>query len=351
MNRYRIELFNRADLTFSGMAECDEPEINIDYLVQSQSTVVCPGEVVANNGDFAQVRINGKLYFQGIVVDANFDGVRTEITLNQMSEILNTEVFADVTLLKTQTIETWMTNILNALFAGSDVSERLPGFTIVSLSSTNGTHTASDNGVYNVYDLAVSFFKVYGVILDLSFDYMSRTVQCEMHGVSDMAYKFDLAVSDVLEYEIQSSLSPDAPNKMIIHEDGNSSNTVTYYWHPTDFSGTVDTDASTNRVIPVKTRCETITVNEGETFLSAAYSTAVNALYTTRYDDLISVVVRADSLLFGDWQIGQLFALYANGKEYNTMLTGIHKESMSSISLTFGYVRKRLTQILKMKGV
>ena len=350
MNRYRIELFNRTGMSFSGMAECSEPDINIDYLVSSQSKVTCPGEVIANNGDFAQIKINGKMYFQGIVVDANFDGLRTEITLNQLSEVLNTEVFANVELLKTQTIEVWMTNILNGLFNGNDESENLPNFVVIQKSSTYGTHAASDKGIYNVYDLAVSFFKVYGVILDFEFDYMARTFTCTMHSVSETTNKYDLNVTDVLEYEIQSSLSNDSPNKMIIHDKDNASNTVTYYWHPTEFSGTIDTDSTTNRVIPVKTRCEVVELQEGERFSDVAYSSAENTLYSSRYDDLISATVRADSMLFNDWHIGQLFTLYANGKEYHTMLTGIHKDSMSSIQLTFGYVRKRLTQILKMKG-
>lgn len=348
MNRYRIELFDRS-LQFKLMAECGEPDINIDYLVSSQSTVSCPGKVVATSGDFAQIRINGKIYFQGIVVDANYDNYRTEITLNQLSELMNTEAFADVSLLASQTIEQWMTDILNGMFAGSDAFANLPGFTVTADSATSGTHTASDSGSYNVYDLAVSFFKVYGVIIDFSFNYMSQTVACRMHGVSESSLKFDLNVSDVLEYEIQSSLGDNSPNKMIIRQDG-TENVITYYWHPTDFSGTVDTDASQNRVVPVKTRCEKIMLTEGETFETASYNAAVNVLYNTRYDDLINVTVRADSMLINDWAIGQLFTLYANGSEYNTMLTGIHKESMSSISLTFGYVRKRLTQILKMKG-
>lgn len=350
MNRYRIELFNRTDMSFAGMAECEEPDINIDYLVSSQSTVTCPKEVTSNNGDFAQVRINGKIYFQGIVVDANFDGIRTEITLNQMTEVLNTEVFADVYLLKTQSIEVWLSDILSRTFNGTDEAERLPNFSIVRNSSTSGTHTASDDGVYNLYELVVSFFKVYGVILDFDFDYMTRSITCTMHSVSTMSYNFDLNVTDVLEYEIQSSLSSDAPNKMIVRDQDNAANSITYYWHPTDFSGTIDTDGTTNRVIPVKTKCEVVQVEEGETFENAAYASAEGTLYSSRYDDLITVTVRAESALFTDWQVGQLFTLHANGKAYSTMLTAIHKDSMSSIQLTFGYVRKRLTQILKMKG-
>ena len=162
-------------------------------------------------------------------------------------------------------------------------------------------------------------------------------------------WKLNLAVSDVSSYDVQKSIDADSPNKMVIKNEEDLSQSLTYYWHPTDFSGTVDTDASTNRVIPVKTQCDTVQLEEGDTFAAASYARAEEILYQTRYDDLIVVTVRADSKLVTNWQIGQQYTLYDHGDTYNTLLTGIHAQSMASIELTFGYVRKRLTQILKMR--
>ena len=349
MKRYRFEVFARSDLSFVGFAEASEPDIYIDALVSSDSKVACPGLFTASRGDFAQIRIDGKVYFQGIISDWSYDGRQTEFTLMQLTELLNTETFADVSLLKSQTIETWMSNLLSSVFNGTDVSARLPGFTLTSASSTNGTHAATDNGAYNPYELLVSFFKVYGVILDISFDYNTRSVNFAFDCVQLHVYKLDLSVSDVLEYEIEPSIENDSPNKVVIKDQDNPANILTYYWHPTDFSGTVDTDASTNRVIPVKTQCDTVQLEEGETFAAASYARAEEILYQTRYDDLIVVTIRADSKLVTNWQIGQQYTLYDHGDTYNTLLTGIHSQSMASIELTFGYVRKRLTQILKMR--
>lgn len=350
MNKYRIEIFNRADLSFESFAECSEPDINIDFLVSAQSSVSCPGQVTGKIGDFAQIRINGRVYYQGVISDLNFDGSKTEITLQQLSDILKTEVFADVELLSSQTIETWFKNLLTATFNGPDPSANLPGLIVLTQSATNGSHAATNDGVYNLYDLAVSFFKVYGVILDISFDYMARSVSFVFRSVSDTILKLDLSVSDITEYEIQPSLVSDSPNKIIIQDENEPTNVITYYWHPTEFSGTIDTDPSVNRIIPVIQQCEKISVDEGETFTDAAYAKAEEVLYNTRYDDLITVVIRADSALINTWEIGQLFTLYADGKTYNTLLTGVHSPSMASIQLTFGYVRKRLTQILKMRN-
>ena len=350
MNRYRIEILSRSDLSLVSFRECAEPDINIDFLVSAQSAVSCPGQVVGEIGDFAQIRINGRVYYQGVIYDIGFDGSKTAITLLQLSQLMNTEVFADVDLLSSQTIEQWFSALLADTFNGTDSSANLPGYTVKINSSTNGYHAASDDGVYNLYDLAVSFFKTYGVIIDISFDYNTKKVLFEFNTVSNTVLKLDLTVSDVIDYEIQPALISDSLNRMIIRDADDPTNVITYYWHPTDFSGTIDTDPDTNRIVPVITRCEEITLNEGEIFADVSYAKAQEVLYKTRYDDLISVTIKADSKLISNFQIGQLFTLYDGDNSYNTLLTGIHKQSMASIGLTFGYVRKRLTQILKMKG-
>lgn len=349
MKRYRLEVFSRSDLSFVGFAEASEPDIYIDALVSSDSRVSCPGLFTCSRGDFAQIRIDGRVYFQGIITDWSYDGSQTEFTLKQMVELLNTEAFADVALLKTQPIENWMGDILTRVFNGSDASARLPGFTLNISSSTSGTHAATDSGAYNLYDLLVSFFKVYGVILTISFDYNTRSVIFGFDCVQVHVYKLDLSVSDVLEYEIEPSIENNAPNKVVIRAQADPTTELTYYWHPTDFSGTIDTDPDTNRVIPVKSKCDVVQLEEGDTFADASYARAEEILYQTRYDDLINVTIRADSRLVTNWQIGQQYTLFDHGDTYNTLLTGMHAQSMSSIELTFGYVRKRLTQILKMR--
>ena len=349
MKRYRLEVFDRNTLAFKCFAEATTPDIYIDVLVSSESTLTCKGAIDCKRGDFAQVRIDGKIYYQGIVSDVSLSGNTSEITLHQLIDVLNTQVFADVSLLNSQSIETWMTNLLRKTFGGSDTYERLPGLTITAGSSTSGTHAASDDGIYNLYELAVYFFKIYGVITAISFDFNSRAVQVQMRQVSSTVLHLDMTVSDVSEYEIENSQSADTPNKVIIRNQDNTAQEATYYWHPADFSGTIDTDATSNRVVPVITQCETVQLEEGQTFAAAAYARAEEILYATRYDDLIRVSIKAESKLINEWEIGQLFTLHDGETAYNTILTGIHTINMLYIELTFGYVRKRLTQILKMR--
>lgn len=351
MKRYRIEIFNRQTLGFKSFAEVSEPDIYVDALVSSESTIQCIGELDGNRGDFAQIRIDGKVYYQGIVTDLTYDSNKTEVKLRQLEELLNVEVFADVSLLSGQTIETWFSNLLTSTFNGTDTYQNLPGFAVSSSSSTTGSYEASDKGIYNLYDLAVFFFKNYGVILEVSFDVSTTSVKFKFRAVSNSVLKLDLQVTDISSYEIENSTSADSPNKVIVMNEDDNSETLTYYWHPTDFSGTIDTDASTDRVVPVVVRCETAKAGTGTTFAQESYARAEQILYSTRYDDLIRVTIKAESNLISTWQIGQLFTLYDNGSSYNTILTGIHTINMLYVELTFGYVRTRLTQILKMKGV
>lgn len=351
MTRYRIDIFKRADLSFRAFAEITDPHIEIDALVQTESTCTAIGTVKMVAGDFAQIRNDGKLIFQGIVKDWNYDGYKTEIILSQMSNLLETYTFADVKLLKSQKIETWLGNILTELFDGTDAAAVLPGFNVSSSSSTSGTYTASDSGAYRVFDLAVSFFKVYGVVLDISFDAQAKTVSFKFRAVPTTPVHLDLTVTDVSSYEIEAASETERPNKVIIRLDDDPAQERTYYWHEDNFSGRVDTDGTTDRLLPVIQQCETVTIQQGETFADAAYDRAYDILFATRYDDLIKVEMRTNTALIDtNAKIGQLFELHDGDISYKTMLTGRAFTNAGSIELTFGYVRKRLTEILKMRA-
>lgn len=341
-------------MEFKTFSEIDVPRCEIDALVQVESTCTAPKHIQLSAGDFAQIRRDGELFYQGIVKDWTYNGVKTDIILVQLSNLLETDVFADVSLLKTQSIETWAGNILRNLFSysASDTYERLPGFTLTSSTNTSGTYTKSDSNVYRLFDLVTSFFKVYGVVLDISFNPQRKSVLFHFRNVSSNVLKADLTVTDVSHYEIEAASETERPNKVKIRLDTDSTQERTYYWHENDFSGVVDTDGTYDRTLPVVTQCETITLQEGDTFATASYNRAHDILYATRYDDLVKAIVRADSSLIDtDAEIGQLFLLYDGNTEYKTMLTGRRLINNAQVEMTFGYVRKRLTQILKMRGL
>lgn len=348
MRRYRVDIFDRS-MNFVDMAQTSEPTLMTDYLVQTSSTFSVPKKLTVNRGDYAQLKsLDGDL-FQGIVVDYAYDGKTTSVTLAQMSKLLDVEIFGDVSTLS-EGIEPWMSAQIQSVYNGSDESQNLTGLTVLTSAQTAGEYEANSNGIYNLYDMAVYFFKVYGVIIDISFNVMAKTVTFSFRILNmTSVWKIETKLGDVADYSINSSATSEYPNKMIIRNGEDLTEEVTYFWHPTEFAGTVDTDGSTNRVLPVVSRCAVVNAQGEETFEDASYQQALSQMYQSRYDDQIEITFKSDSKLVEIGKIGQLYSVIDGDKTYNTVLTGYQRLNEKYTLLTFGYVRKRLTQILQME--
>jgi len=345
MKRYRVDVFDRA-FNFKDMAQTSEPTLIVDYLVQSSSQVQIPKKMNVSIGDYAQIRDAEGAMFQGIVTNFAYDGKLTELTLAQMSKLLDVEVFADVSGLASG-IEAWMDAQLTAVYNSTDAAQNLTGLTITHTTTTAGSYPASVEGIYNLYDLAVHFFKVYGVIIDVGFDIPAKKVTFRFRVVNTGSiWKLETKLKDVAEYSVNASTAMEYPNKMVIRsEDGLDS--ATYYWHPSGFSGTVDMDGSVNRVQPVLSRCAVVAPEQGQTFAEAAYIEAVNQMYQSQYDDQIEIMFNSSSKLVEVGRIGQLYTIIDGATSYNTVLTGYQRLNDKYTRMTFGYVRTRLTQILQ----
>lgn len=346
MKRYRVDVFDRK-FNFKALAQTAEPTLITDALVQSSSTFRTPKELSVSRGDYCQIRSEDDVIFQGIITDYSYDGKTSEVTLAQMNKLLDAEVFADISGL-INGVEPWMTARLQEVYAGSDDSAALTGLTITSTTTTPGQYDLNDQNIYNLYDMAVHFFKIYGIVIDVSFNASTKQVLINFRNINrNDIWKIETKLADVADYSVNSPYNMDYPNKMIVRDAEDPSQELTYYWHPTEFSGTVDTDGTTNRVLPVVTRCATVQPEEGQTFQEAAYIAAVNAMYQSRYDDQIEITFNADSKLVQVGQVGQLYSIIDRGKTYNTVLTGYQQLNDKYTLMTFGYVRKRLTQILQ----
>lgn len=346
MRRYRVDIFDR-EFNFVDMAQIPEPTLIVDYLIQSNSTFRAPKQLTISRGYYAQIRDDAGAMFQGIVTDFVYDGEITTVTLAQLSKLLDTEVFANVATLSNG-IENWMKTQINSVYNNADTEQKLTGLTIVTNTTTAGSYPPNDDQIYNLYDLAVHFFKVYGVIITISFDITAKTITFSFSLVNtNSVWKVETKLADVANYSINSSMNSETPNKMIIRNAENTSQSATYYWHPQDFSGTVDTDGSTNRVQPVIQRCAVVTVQQGDTFSNAAMAEAVNTMYQSQYNDQIEITFNSASKLVEVGDIGQCYSVIDGNKTYHTVLTGYQRLNEKYTRMTFGYVRTRLTQILQ----
>lgn len=346
MRRYRVDIFDR-QFNFISMAQTSEPTLVTDYLVQSNSTFTVPKKLTVSKGNYAQIRDESGSMFQGIVTDYAYDGHTTTVTLAQMSKLLDVDVFADVSTLPNG-IEAWFTAQLQSVYNGSDAMQNLMGLNITSSTTTAGVYPVSSDGVYNLYDMAVFLFKVYGVIIDISFSIPAKSVTFAFRVLNQTSvWKIETKLADVADWSVSSPSMNEYPNKMVIRNQEDTTQELTYYWHPTDFAGTVDTNSTSNRVLPVVSRCAVVTPDEGKTFAEAAHEEAYNTMYQSHYDDQIELTFNSGSKLVEVGKIGQLYTVIDGDKQYHTVLTGYQRINDKYTRMTFGYVRTRLTQILR----
>ena len=348
MRRYRVDIFDRS-MNFVDMAQTSEPTLITDYLVQTSSTFTVTKKLIIHRGDYAQLKSQDGDLFQGIVADYSYDGKITTVTLAQLSKLLDVEVFGDVSTLANG-IEAWMSAQIQSVYNGTDTAQNLTGLTVLTSTATAGEYPENTNGIYNLFDMAVYFFKVYGVIIDISLDVTAKAVTFSFR-ILNMAsvWKIETKLGDVADYSINSSSTMEYPNKMIIRNGEELTESVTYYWHPTEFAGTIDTDSISNRVLPVVARCAVVNAQGEQTFSEAAYQQAYSQMYQSRYDDQIEITFKSDSKLVEIGKIGQLYTVIEGQATFHTVLTGYQRINEKYTRMTFGFVRKRLTQILQME--
>lgn len=359
MKRYRVEIYDR-NFIFKDMAQTSSPTIIVDYLVLEKSSCVIPKSMNAKRGDYAVIR-GDDIIFHGIVMNYAFNGKTSTITFQQLTKLLDVEVFSNANDLSNMSIEQWMSANLKQVYEGSDTYQNLTGFTTQISSSTSGTYNYSEEGIYNMFDLAVHFFKTYGVIIDVSLDVPSKKILFNFRQVTQQVWKLETKIADVLDFSIKASTETENPNKVTYQNKLDRSEEITYYWHPTEFSGTVDTNANENRVVPVVSRCEVVApqdeqrdqegniTQQAKTFQQVAYEDAVNTMYQSKYDDQIEILFNTESKLIDVGVIGQLYIIMNGDTQYPTMLTGYQRMNDKHTMMTFGFVRTRLTQILKIE--
>lgn len=362
MRRYRSEIFNR-DYSFVGMyALSSQPTLITDYIVLDKSSISVPAKIIVSRGNYVIVKDPDGSQYQGIVTDYSYDKNTTTITLEPLMSVIDTTCYMDISLLSSMSIEAWLAKYIKQVFNGSDAYQNLTGLSVVYTTSTTGVIASqTTNNIYNLYDIALEFFRVYGLILDFAIDVTAKTFTITMRKVvSDNVWKLETNLADVINYSITAGDNTEKPNKITYLNTADLTQTITYYWHPTTFAGTIDTDASTNRMIPVRSEYKTAAAVEqqtdssgnvttaAKTFEEAAYEDAYSSMYRDRYGDLIEIQFNSSSQLLDIGKIGQLYQILDGDFSYYTILTGYQRLNDKHTQLTFGMIRVRLSQILKL---
>lgn len=337
---YRAEFFDN-DLNLLAWAEIGNNPISFDYIAL-EGTTIQTKKALSNVSTLNLCRIvseDGQRY-AGIVDAVTADGISTTVTIKPLLTLLDVTCYFDRTKLHSVSLERFIADILESLYAGSDALQNFIGFRTTTTSSTNNAKLNLKDNVHNLYDILTTALKKYGVVVSMDFDPEKKVVEATVGVVQDKRWVIEADLPGCMDVNVNFSDGMDGANKLTLVNKREEAQKVTYYLHP---DGKVDTN-NADRITPVKFSYEYI---DDDNFQSAAEDKAFDALKPQKYDNLIELTVRADNRLvrWKEHAIGEPATIWYKGSCYGSVFTG-WTDQEESATITFGAVRLELTKKL-----
>lgn len=358
MTRYRAEVYDR-EFNFISYGPVAEKNIQLDYLVEDTSTITIPAIITASTNDYVAVRQNGQIYMYGIISNVSYDMNKTTISFVHFMSLLDVDLLVDPRIFETVSAEEWIHDRLVDLYDGTDIYQNLTDFTCVYNTETmiSYEYELDDEGNVdlddiNLFNFVQDLFKKYNIILTWSVDFATKAISCTIDTIDTTdVWTLKLGLADTPDYTIDIHSIEGTYNKIKFYDEADFTNTVTYYLHS---DGTIDTDGTTDRLLPVtyteKTAKADDTEGEEKTFEEVALEDAQGDMLNTNFDHEIIVTFNTESKLVSVGDIGQIYNLVTpEGVVFNTILTGFEQVNVKYLRMVFGYVRTDLTTILKMQ--
>lgn len=337
---YRAEFFDNG-LNLLAWAEIGNDPIAFDYIAL-EGTTIQTKKTLGNVSTLNLCRIvseDGQRY-AGIVDAVASDDVSTTVTIKPLLTLLDVTCYFDRTKLYSVSLERFIADILENLYAGSDVLQNFTGFRTVTTSSTTNAKLNLKDNVHNLYDILTTALKKYGVAVSMDFNPDKKVVEATVGAVQDKGWIIEADLPGCVDVNVNFSDGLDGVNKLTLINKRDESQRAVYYLHP---DGKVDT-SRTDRITPVKFGYAYI---DDDDFSSGAEEKAFDALKPQKYDNLITLTVRADNRLVR-WKahtIGEPTTIWYKSRCYKSVFTG-WTDREETATLTFGAVRLELTKKL-----
>lgn len=347
MNLYNVEIF-KPDFTYRSSFQTADISYEYDYLSLTNNKIKLL-KIQAERGDYIRIS-NGNKHICGIV-----DGVTDSVTYitieyKNILAVFDVNVYEDISTVTEpdNAIEDWIAHIIDKTYiSNSDVLQNISGMEIRITTNTTGIKRLGLEGnINNLYEIIQSALIKHGVIIDIDIDVQKQKILVRIGKNKESEKYIEADLPNVLEKEFNVKKSAESLNKLIVINENDETEQISYYLLK---DGTILTDSgAANRICPVIFDTKFVSVGNDETFSDASYQEALDKLTPEEYDNLIELTVEADDSLINpdDMSIGQKAVILHNGVEYHTILTGIERRQ-KRIKLIFGAVRTELTKKLK----
>lgn len=354
MRPYSVEIYS-PDFQLKQHYNSGEISYKYDYLSMVENSISIKYDQNVTQGDYIWITRGDRRYF-GIIKSITV-GQQTNATSQlryvPFESIFDRDIMFDTDLqgsgslleqVIADTIKTyWVTN--------EDKVQNVLGLKIETISATKdwGFHITSD--VAGLHKAIISFsnsiirraMTKYQIGLYVEPDFEKKEITVKIGKKSTEKFCIEADLPNVFKKSIVLDEKTQDTNKLVIYDNKNLEDMITYYRHPDKSFDTVDKD----RITPVVYDIVSVTVQQDQTFQQAAAQYAAKSFDRESFRNLIELTVLNDDKLANPASliIGQEVSVISNGAEYASILTG--RDVGDVTKLIFGTIRLDLTKILK----
>lgn len=354
MRPYNVEIFD-TDLTLVCHQNSGDLEHHFDYLSPSSNEVTIQFDENVQEGQYIRIVGNGYDWFGRITGTSSNSASKKLMTIDYESflNVLDVDILFDTDYQGSGTsLEQVLANYISALYINNaDTLQNISGLSVQTSSSTTswGLHITSDvadshYAIVNFRDsLVIRAMEKYRIYIDVQPDFVRKTISLVIGAPATERLTIEADLPNVIEKNVVLRQTANNLNKLIVYNEEDYSETVTYYLHSNDEYDTSDSD----RITPVNVDVDSTIALEGQTFAAAAQLIAADRFSGRAYSNLIELTVLNDDALINPAGIeyGQEVLIITNGVAYTSYLTG--KLIGNTTTLIFGSIRLDLTKILR----
>lgn len=329
----------------------------VDYISMVKTVIKIPkAEFKLEKGMLVRVNNTSGVIYEGVISDISI-GKESYLELSCLP--LESLLDANVYTLSLNDTNRYLFNWIKSAIQMISVDGKSPRFYFGNDKGVDAFNEIQahlgDERITNIRDVLVSLLRNKGYRIDLSIDWANAWIKCiGVQNDNSKAYKFDLSLNDLIDYNINSGSSELSPNVCVcidkIKAEQNQLVQKKYYFIPTadGMSGTIE-NTSDGIISPVVTAVQTIEykVENGESFEQNALSTATETLYKNLYDEETTIKFYTKSKVLEPFEIGKLYQIFNNGTSHFSICTGYENEGDNIQVVKFGYARKSLTSIIR----
>ena len=346
MSLYNIEIF-RHDFSYRSSTQIQDISYEFDYLSLSKNKIKLQN-VSAERGDYIRIT-KGLRKICGVIKGVS-ESDTTCIEYMNILSIFDVNVHADIIGFlndSTVCIEKWLADTIQDVFVrNDDVLQNIHGMEVRTFTETSGKKKLQyDSNIFNLHELIINVLIQHSIVVDIDVDVQKKKILVEIGKRKGKEKHIEADLPNILDKEIAIEEGEEAINKILVINEDNQNEQVSYYLLQ---DGTVSSVAEdTNRISPVIFDTTFISISDDEIFYEKAYDEAVSSLKPEEYDNYISITINNEDKLVkpDEWLIGHKAIIIHKGNVYCSILTGI--EIKKRTTLMFGAVRKDLTKKLK----